>query len=288
MSWEVEMLKELIIKKYLKIHKSKKVSDMNWIKRIFVILIIVIPANIYSQESKTLPPPPKYNCNFTDKKIVIDGFITDAAWISAPRTESFKGIVSGGPVKYETYTKMLWNNEGFYLAYYIQEEDIRGIITSRDAFSYYDNDVEVFFDPDGDGLNYFELEMTALNSVYDIHWDKRLTWGEDAKTQPPGTWNINFDFIGLETAIQYDGTLNWRMDKDKCWTVELFFPWKSFSQYANMPLPPKVGDTWRVDFYRGELGDTPNSRGQSYSWAAHGKVNMHIPERFGFVTFVKK
>ncbi len=244
-------------------------------------------AGVLAQSGRTLPPLPKYTCNYTDERIVVDGHITDAAWQNAPRTERFAEIRFGDPLPYDTYVKMLWNDRGMYFAYYIEQEDIWGTISDRDAFSYYDNDVEIFFDPDGDGKDYFEIEMTALNQVYDIHWDTRLTWGEDALTTPPGTWNIFFDFEGLEHAMQYDGTLNNPRDKDKAWTVELFFPWQSFAEYANMPLPPENGNTWRIDFYRCEYDSRSQTSADSYSWSAHGKVNMHVPERFGFVTFVK-
>ncbi len=257
-------------------------------KRIIYFLILylfALPVTGYCQAE--LPPPPAYECQYAGEQITVDGYMNEPAWEKAPRTERFADITNGKELKYETWVKMLWNNEGIYIAYYIQEEDIWGTITRRDAFSYYDNDVEVFFDPNGDGLDYYEVEMTALNQIYDIHWNTRLTWGKEALTTPPGIWDINFDFAGLEHAMQYEGTLNWPKDKDKYWTVELFFPWYSFSQYAGMPLPPNPGDTWRIDFYRGQYDDRSNTSGDSYSWSVHGRVQMHIPERFGFVKFVR-
>ena len=255
---------------------------------ILLTILLFAQAQVNAQPGRTLPPLPKYTCNFTSERIIVDGHLSDAAWEKAPRTERFGEIRYGEAMPFETYVKMLWDDKGMYFAYYIQQEDIWGTISERDALSFFDNDAEIFIDPDGDGKNYFELEMTALNQIYDIHWNTRLTWGEEALVTPPGIWNIDFDFVGLEHAMQYDGTLNYPDDKDRAWTAELFFPWRSFAEYANMPLPPKEGDSWRVDFYRCEYEDRSKTSGDSYSWSAHGKVNMHVPERFGFVTFVKQ
>ena len=250
--------------------------------------LLVFQTGAFAQESRALPALPDYECLFTADEITVDGHITEAAWAAAPRTERFGEIRSGEALPFDTYVKMLWTERGLYVAYYLEQEDIWATISDRDAFSYYDNDAEIFFDPDGDGLDYLEIEMTALNQVYDIHWDTRLTWGDDALVNPPGTWNIHFDFKGLEHAMQYDGTLNYSRDKDKAWTIELFFPWESFAEYANMPLPPNENDMWRMNFYRCEYDSRSRKSADSYTWSAPGKVNMHIPERFGRVHFVKK
>jgi len=41
-------------------------------------------------------------------------------------------------------------------------------LTARDSIIYLDNDFEVFIDPDGDTHNYYELEINALNTVWDL------------------------------------------------------------------------------------------------------------------------
>ena len=103
--------------------------------KIIVLFITIVPVSLLGQQSNSLPPLPRYDCHYTDENIVVDGNITEPAWENAPRTERFLGLLKGGPVKYETYVKMLWNNQGIYVSFYVEEEDIRGVITSRDAFS---------------------------------------------------------------------------------------------------------------------------------------------------------
>lgn len=249
---------------------------------IFILCCSFISVTVFAQEVDSLPPMPEYECHYTSQRIVIDGKIDDEAWNKASRTERFVNLVTGERMPYETYVKMLWDNEWFYVAYFVEEEDIRGVLTGRDSFIWYDNDIEVFFDPDGDCRHYFEFEMNALNTVYDIHWNTVL-WRD-----PDAFWDIGWNFDGIRHAVQYQGTLNWPKDKDKSWTAEIAFPLRSFLKYGNMPIPPKHGDCWRIDFYRAQYRDRTNKVNDHYSWSVHGKVNMHMPERFGFVRFVKE
>ena len=248
----------------------------------FMMVLFVLPAVVSGQQADTLPPLPEYTCYYTDQKIVIDGKIDEAVWDKAARTERFVNLVTGEKMQYETHVRMLWDDTWFYVAYYVEEEDIRGVLTGRDSFIWYDNDIEVFFDPDGDSKHYYEFEMNALNTAYDIHWNTVL-WRD-----PDVLWDIGWNFDGMRHAVQYQGTLNWPKDKDKSWTAEIAFPWRSFLQHGNMPIPPQIGDTWRIDFYRCEYLDRRNKDHEHYSWSVHGKVNMHMPERFGFVRFVKE
>ena len=256
-------------------------------KNLIVTLLLMYFAGAGSAAAQfvnpdTLPPLPEYTCYFTDERVVIDGHLNDAVWGKAPWSGRFGNLVTGGRMQYDTRVKMLWDDRNFYVAYFVEEEDIRGRLIGRDSFIWYDNDIEVFFDPDGNGADYFEFEMNALNTVYDIHWATVL-WRD-----PKAYWDIEWTFNGLRNAVQYQGTLNWPKDKDKSWTAEIEFPFWSFLKNGNMPIPPKNGDTWRIDFYRCEYLDRTNQEAEHYSWSTHGLVNMHMPERFGFVRFVKE
>ena len=57
---------------------------------------------------------------------------------------------------------MLWDDEYFYVAAELEEPDIWATLTERDAVIFYDNDFEIFIDPDGDSHEYYEFEMNAL------------------------------------------------------------------------------------------------------------------------------
>lgn len=56
---------------------------------------------------------------------------------------------------------MLWDDNYLYVGAVLLEDDIKAKLSQRDTIIYYDNDFEVFLDPDGDGQNYFEIETNA-------------------------------------------------------------------------------------------------------------------------------
>ena len=64
--------------------------------------------------------------------------------------------------------KMLWDDDYFYIGAYIEEPNVWATLTKRDSIIFQDNDFEIFIDPDGDSHNYYELEMNALNTVWDL------------------------------------------------------------------------------------------------------------------------
>ncbi len=61
------------------------------------------------------------------------------------------------------------------------EPAIWGKLTKRDAIIYKDNDFEVFIDPDGDGLNYYELEINALGTIMDLFLKKPYNTREQSQ-----------------------------------------------------------------------------------------------------------
>ena len=63
---------------------------------------------------------------------------------------------------------MLWDDEYFYFAAELIEDQIWATLTERDSVIFYDNDFEIFIDPDGDSHQYYEFEINALNTVWDL------------------------------------------------------------------------------------------------------------------------
>ena len=70
--------------------------------------------------------------------------------------------------RFTTRAKMLWDETYFYICGDIQEPQVWATLTNRDAIIFYDNDFEVFIDPDMDSHEYYELELNALNTVWDL------------------------------------------------------------------------------------------------------------------------
>ena len=235
--------------------------------------------NLFAKYARTLTLPDGYVCYRVDQKLKIDGMLNESSWKKAAPTSPFVDISGEGFAKplYETTAKMLWDDEYLYVAATLQEKDIKARLTQRDTIIYHDNDFEVFLDPDGDGQNYFEIEVNARNVIFDLMLDKPYRSG--------GNFMIQWDCPGLKTAIHCDGTLNNPKDQDKQWTVEMAIPHKALTMNFSNPL--KAGNTWRVNFSRVQWLKAKGPE-ENWVWMPTGAVDMHMPDRWGFVYFSDK
>src|SRR4029079_10082199 len=78
------------------------------------------------------------------------------------------------------------------------------------------HDFEVFIDPNGDSQEYYEIEINALGTGWDLLLPRPYKDGGRAVHD----WEI----AGLRSAVHLDGTLNDPSDIDRRWTVQLAFP----------------------------------------------------------------
>ncbi len=240
--------------------------------------------------------PRGYLCPRTEGTIVIDGRLDEAAWERAPWTEEFVDIE--GELKplphYRTRAKMLWDDEYFYVAAEMEEPQLWATYRERDSVIYHENDFEVFIDPDGDNHEYYELEINALGTEWDLFLVKPYRDGGPALH--------GWDIAGLKTAVDLQGTINDSSDIDEGWTVEIAFPWKALAEAAHRACPPKPGDRWRVNFSRVQWRIEPAPEGYAkildeegkplpeynWVWSPQGLIAMHYPEMWGFVEFVEE
>lgn len=244
----------------------------------------------------TIPYQPKtYVCYKTDTPIQIDGKLEEEIWKQTAATSDFEDIE--GNLKplppFQTNVKMLWDNDYFYFGAYLEEPHIWGKLTERDAVIFYDNDFEIFLDPDGDSHNYYEFEMNALNTV----WDLLLLrpYREDGLPKVLDSWDIQ----GLKTAVYINGTLNNPNDIDSFWTVEIAIPWAVLEEMTPQNYRPKEGVQWRINFsrvnwkmdisqdnYQKEKDKNgKNLPEENWVWSPQGYIAMHAPETWGFVQF---
>jgi hypothetical protein len=242
--------------------------------------------------------PKKYVCYRAGAPVSIDGNLDEAVWAKAAWSDPFVDIEGGRRPRprLRTMVKMLWDNQFFYLGAYLEEPAVWATLTDRDSIIYQDNDFEVFIDPDGDTHNYYELEINALNTVWDLFLVTPYRDGTPANIH---AWDIR----GLRTAVLVNGTLNNPADKDKSWFVEIAMPWEVLKEAAFPEASPKPGDQWRVNFSRVEyrlavqggqyLKAVDPATGKPYPednwvWAPTGLINIHYPEMWGIVQFSGK
>jgi hypothetical protein len=269
----------------------------------FLVLLILLLTAGFTAPSKVPEPkipfdPEKYICCRASGPVQIDGDLDEAVWSKAPWSDNFVDIE--GPLKpkprYRTMVKMLWDDDYFYIGAYLEEPNVWATLTARDSIIYQDNDFEVFIDPDGDTHNYYELEMNALNTVWDLFLVNPYRDGNPANIH---AWDIQ----GLKTAAKVNGTLNDPRNKDKGWFVEIAMPWEILKEAAFPKSAPKAGDQWRMNFSRVEYrlnvvdgnyikAANPASGKplpeDNWVWSPMGLVNIHYPEMWGYVQFSGK
>jgi cellulose/xylan binding protein with CBM9 domain len=233
-------------------------------------------------------PPKGYVCVRARMPIVIDGRLDDPSWADAPWTDAFADIEGDRKPqpRFRTRARMLWDDQYFYVAAELEEPHVWATLTRHDSVIFHDNDFEIFIDPDGDNQEYYEIEINALNTEWDLFLKKAYRNGGPAINE----WEIP----GLKTAVHVNGTLNDPSDRDTSWTVEFAIPWKVLAEYSHRPAPPKDGDQWRVNFSRVEwkhivdgkmYKKVPNTPEDNWVWSPQGVIDMHRPERWGFVQF---
>ncbi|MBN2091892.1 carbohydrate-binding family 9-like protein, partial [candidate division KSB1 bacterium] len=178
-----------------------------------------------SDQAETVFPIPKiqfnpkqYICYRTNIPLKIDGKLDENIWQQAEWTNDFVDIERDLKPKprFRTRAKMLWDNEFFYFVAELEEPDIWATLTERDAVLFYDNDFEIFIDPDGDTHEYYEFEMNAFNTVWDLLLIKPYRDGGPAVN----AWDIQ----GMKTAVFIEGTINQPGDTDRGWTIEVAMP----------------------------------------------------------------
>ena len=168
----------------------------------------------------------------TPQPIAVDGDLAKPAWRDVPRSPRFVDMVSGEPALYDTRVASRWDAERFYVAYWIEEPQVKATLRERDSFIWNDDDVELFVA--GDDC-YYELEINPANVVCDL---RMLSPWPDKKG------DIDWNLAGLETRVRKGGT---------GWTATAFLPWqglRALPSAKKLDLPPRAGAAFRFNVFR--------------------------------------
>jgi hypothetical protein len=270
----------------------------------------------YSQDQSR----PTYEAQWIEGSVRIDGVLSDPGWTKATWSRDFVDIRGAAhpPPHLRTRVKLLWDSTYLYVGADIEEPDIWGTLNDHDAIIYRDDDFELFIDPNGDGEEYYEIEINALGTILDLFLPKPYGRG--------GSAILEWDAPRLLSAIHLRGTLNDPSDRDRGWSAELAIPWSDLhppqswdpdsARSPGAPVgrhtpgtPPTPGSEWRVNFSRvdwplevipGEEGGgrvyrkapAPAPSGgarhpeENWVWSPQGAINMHLPEKWGVVRFL--
>ncbi|MCG8309813.1 MAG: carbohydrate-binding family 9-like protein [Cytophagales bacterium] len=281
---------------------------------------ISAPNGTFPERDLVVHPPcteddiPHYTAYKVTSAPKIDGKLDEAIWEEAPRSSRFRDLITGAETIHDTRAAVLWDDTHLYVAYWVEEPDLRATLTKRDAPVYKDNDVEFFISGED---AYYEFEINAFGTVYEVlfiweeafvsggydtiaefnrnHRKSRAFNGVGYTSHPRGLrigyWD--WDLPGLQSAVYLDGTINNGKDRDRGWTVELAIPWSGMTVLARgdgRSLPPKDRDVWRMDFSRfNQYKEAPPAKDSGgWAWSPHGVWDSHVPECFTYIHFSGK
>lgn len=236
--------------------------------------------------------PKHYVVSKTSDPILIDGLDNEKVWKQADYSDDFIDIEGVKTPTQKTNVKLLWDENYLYVFAKLYENHIWGDITKRDAVIYYNNDFEIFINPNNHVFSYGEIEINALGTVWDLYLNRPYR----LKGKADNSWNIE----ELKSSVNINGTINNANDIDNFWTVEMAIPLNKISQLKR-PLDydhPKSGDVWRINFSRVnwdyELNNGKYLRKKindkylpeyNWVWSQQGTINMHLPENWGYLVF---
>ncbi len=255
----------------------------------------------------------------SDRPFALTGALDSEVWADAVWSPRFVDMVSGLPGLYDTRAAVVAHPDGLLVGFRVDEPYPRATLTERDSLVFQENDVELFVDF---GWGYYELEVNALGTVYEVlHlWrdqldacplanDPRLdlrnpsafTFGGDYDRRPASFWRgthprgprvalLDYDFPGLQVAVAVDGTLNDWSAPSAGWTVEMLLPWPELERLSTgawrYPDPAPMSLT--MPMFLGRFQQLPVSGEMATAaWChhPHGLFDTHRPESFTTVVF---
>ncbi|MCB0473729.1 MAG: carbohydrate-binding family 9-like protein [Flavobacteriaceae bacterium] len=262
-----------------------------------MILVLFFESDLLQAQNSILNDtviPKQYVVYKTDQKLQIDGVADESPWEKTDFTTAFIDIEGIKKPDYETKVKMLWDDQNLYVYAVLEEPHLWGNLKQRDTVVFYNNDFEIFIDPTGDTYNYGEIEINVLGTLWDLKLDKPYKiYGK-----PHTGWDIH----DIKYAVHTVGTINDPSDTDRQWSVEFAIPLSELIALKEKERTiPVDGEQWRINFSRVEWEhDIVDGRyyrkqvnGQflpehNWVWSNQKVINMHEPEKWGYIQFSDK
>ena len=220
----------------------------------------------------------EYQVNKISIPVVIDGNLDEQEWLSAEPTADFVILGSSATPLTQTWAKILWDSTYLYAGFYCQDTTIWATYNHRDNELWQEDAVEIYFDPDGDGLNYIELEVNPLNAIFDL-------WMTRPWDQPGAAGHKEWNFNDISTEVSVQGTVAYNSDRDTAWVCEMALPFAEMQFCApTMNFPPLANDSWRSNLYRFDRKSTNDPNGEPTGWNQTGG-GQHEPDQFGRIVF---
>ena len=283
-----------------------------WLLRTFIALTCVLSfcngADVCTEDY-----PPQYIVHKLQpgEKIDLDGRLSEDAW-NVPEMGPLVDLAGGpmGPTPYrKTRTVMRYDDKCLYVGAVLEEPQAWANHTEENTPIFQDNDFEVFVDAGGEFHHYKELEISATNVRWNLLMVRPYVNGGPAvcNTTVPNLCSATDPAHGVfstydirrtwRTATAVDGAVNDPVRGSRSWSLEMCVPIKDMLVYSHAE-PPRHNTFWHANVMRVQwhvhVEHHPNGTAyyakdaapcDNWAWAPTGAVNVHLPDRWGFLQF---
>ena len=267
--------------------------------------------------------PKSYNVNPVPPGIhlynEINGDLSKDVWRAADWSDPFgdiqgKDSPSSQPQPALTQFKALYDDSYLYIGAILHPSpDVPAtqahFVHRNDPIFQKDSDFEVFIDVTGCNHQYKELELNAINTIWNLLLDKPYRDGgveHSGRIAQPGD-PLYYDVKFQKTAVRVlQGTLNDPKHGQALWSVEMALAYKDLfvtlsssssddstacSKPSFLSPSPQPGDFWRINFSRveeqGKINWTwqPQVVWDPEAGKFRGVIDMHAPDAYGYFYF---
>jgi hypothetical protein len=169
----------------------------------------------------------------TGGSITVDGKLDEAQWKQAFVDAGTFYSTEGKPIPEAEKVEagLLFDDQNLYVAFNVKDADLQTPYKDRDSTLWSGGKkgssdvVELYFDPDADGLKYLELQVSPAGVIFDALFDSYRSpeWKEAAKAN-----------LEITAKAVVDGSLG-DSTADKGYVVELAIPWKQLPGMTGAP-----------------------------------------------------
>ncbi|WP_414662262.1 carbohydrate-binding family 9-like protein [Horticoccus sp. 23ND18S-11] len=239
-----------------------------------LLATIALPLTAAETPPPDVPPPSRIVVPKLSGALTIDGKLDEPVWARAAVLPGFQRNDGSGREREATTVRIWYDDTALHLGWTCRDADIQATFTARDSKFWEEEVVEFFVAPTA-LARYFELQWNPLGGVFDAIINNDLD-ARGLSKKITGEWDFTAE--GMRSAVTRSGTVADSTDRDEFWQVEVALPFAALKQST-----PKVGDTWRANFYR--YNREPGKPAELVSWSPTRLPSFHQPSRFGTLEF---